>query len=132
MFQRIDHVVVAVKNLEESTALYRDTYGLKVTEPEELPAMGLRRTKIDVGNAYIELAEPLSDQGPIAKFLENTGEGLYLIAVLVADLRKTVDQLQERGARVLGAEHAGAPDSTGKVFLHPSSAHGALIMLMQE
>ncbi|MEE9285652.1 MAG: VOC family protein [Dehalococcoidia bacterium] len=130
MFKRIDHVVIAVKDLEETASLYTKTYGLKQTEPEEIPALGIRRVNIDVGNAYIELAQPTDPNGPIAKFLADRGEGLYLIAVTVDDLPGAVKQLQERGARLIGAENASKP-AGGQVFIHPKSAHGALIMLSQ-
>jgi methylmalonyl-CoA/ethylmalonyl-CoA epimerase len=129
MFKRIDHVVIAVKDLNETAALYRDRYGLKATEPEDIPAMGIRRVNIDVGNAYIELAQPVDPQGPVAKFLEERGEGLYLIAMQVDDLPGTVKRLQDKGARLIGAEGASKPGA--RVFIHPKSAHGALIMLSQ-
>ena len=129
MFKRIDHVVIAVKHLDETATVYTEAYGLTSTAPEEVPEMGIRRVNIDVGNAYIELAQPTDPNGPIARFLEDRGEGLYLIAVQVDDLPDAVKKLQERGARLIGAEDATKPG--GRVFIHPKSARGALIMLSQ-
>ena len=129
MFKRIDHVVIAVKDLDETSTVYTEVYGLSGTAPEDIPEMGIRRVNIDVGNAYIELAQPTDPNGPVAKFLDDRGEGLYLIAVEVDDLPETVKTLQERGARLIGAENAETPG--GRVFIHPKSARGALIMLSQ-
>ena len=131
MFKRVDHVVIAVKNLEETAALYTETYGMPASPAEEVPAIGIRRINIDVGNSYIELAEPTDPTGPMAKFLNERGEGLYLIAIEVESLKEAVAQLQERGARVIGADLVGTPQARGNVFIHPKTAHGALIMLTE-
>ena len=110
-------------------ALYVEKYGLAATEPEDVPAVGMRIVNIDVGNAYLQLAQPTDATGPLAKFLANHGEGLYLISVEVDDLLDTVRKLKERGARLIGAENASEPGAMGPVFVHPRTAHGALIML---
>lgn len=128
MFKRIDHVVIAVKDLNETVPLYRDTYGLPVTEARDHPKLGIRAARVLVKNAYIELAQPLDPNGPVGKFLAERGEGLYMIAVQVDDLPGTTKRLLERGARLIGAEQAAQPGA--RVFIHPQSAHGALIMLM--
>ncbi len=124
MFKRIDHLVVAVEDVEEAAALYTDVYGLEASEVQDLSHLGLKAINIELGNAYIELAQPTNPDGPVAKFLADKGEGLYLIAVQVDDLPGTVEKLKEQGARILG----GPP---GQTFIHPKSTHGALIMLME-
>ena len=124
MFKRIDHLVVAVEDVEEAAALYTDVYGLEVSEVQDLSHLGLKAINIELGNAYIELAQPTNPDGPVGKFLADKGEGLYLIAVQVDDLPGTVEKLKEQGARILG----GPP---GQTFIHPKSTHGALIMLME-
>ncbi len=125
MFKRVDHVVIAVADLEASVALYRDKFGLNASETVEPPGMGLKRVNVDVGNAYIELAQPTDEDGPLGKFLKNRGEGLYLLAVEVDDLKGTVKALRDKGARIIGDENSG-----GQVFVHPSSTHGMLIQLI--
>ncbi|MBI3743810.1 MAG: VOC family protein [Chloroflexi bacterium] len=129
MFKRIDHVVIAVKDLEDSAALYMQKYGLKATAPEDVPDLGIRIRKVDVGNSYIELAQPTNPDGPVGKFVANTGEGLYLIAIQVDSLAATVKNLQDKGARLIGAENASKKGA--RVFVHPKSTHGALLMLME-
>lgn len=124
MFKRIDHIVIAVHDVEEAALLYTDTYNLAASEVLELSHLGLKAIKIDVGNAYIELAQPSKPDSPMAKFLAEKGEGLYLIAVQVDDLAATVKQLQDNGAKILG----GPP---GPTYIHPRSTHGALITLME-
>ena len=124
MFKRIDHLVVAVEDVEEAAALYTDVYGLAASEVQDLSHLGLKAINIELGNAYIELAQPTNPDGPVGKFLADKGEGLYLIAVQVDDLPGTVEKLKEQGARILG----GPP---GQTFIHPKSTHGALIMLME-
>jgi len=126
MFKRIDHVVIAVTDLEASADLYANAFSLKGTPPKEVPAIGIRNVLFDVGNAFIELAQPLNDTGPIARFLKERGEGLYLIAIQVDDLKASARRLREKGARILGDENAG-----GQVFIHPKSTHGVLIQLLQ-
>ncbi len=128
MFKRIDHVVIAVKDLNETIPLYRDKYGLEVTPVKDVPELGIRSVRVTMPNAFIELAQPIDPNGPVAKFLEERGEGLYLIAMQVDDLPGTVKRLQDKGARLIGAEGASKPGA--RVFIHPKSAHGALIMLM--
>ena len=129
MFKRIDHVVIAVRDLEETAALYAEKFDLRGTPLEEMPELGLRRVKFDVGNAYIELAQPTDETGPLARFLEEQGEGLYLIAIEVDDLEATVGVLRERGASLMGEEGIGEAGGRRTVFIHPKTARGALIML---
>lgn len=130
MFKRIDHVVIAVDNLEETAALYAEKFGLQATPAEEVPALGLRQVKLEVGNAYVELAQPTDATGPLARFLKERGEGLYLIAVEVHDLGATVRALREKGARLIGDENLEDP-GPHRVFIHPKTARGALIMLQE-
>ncbi|MCL0101521.1 VOC family protein [Dehalococcoidia bacterium] len=125
MFKRVDHVVIAVSDLAESMALYEEKFGLKAGDVVESPELGLRRVNMDVGNAYIELAQPTDETGPVGKFLENRGEGLYLLAVEVDDLIVTAQALRDKGARIIGDENSG-----GQVFVHPATTHGMLLQLI--
>ena len=124
MFKRIDHIVVAVKDVQEAASLYTDTYGLEASELHDLSHLGLKAINIELGNAYIELAQPTNPEGPVAKFLAEKGEGIYLIAIQVEDLPGTIEKLKANGARILG----GPP---GQTFVHPKSTHGALMMLIE-
>ena len=131
MFTRVRYVVIAVNNLEESLSLYTDTYGLPAAPIEEKPEGGRRTVEIDVGNAHIELAQPTDPEGPLGRFIADRGEGLYMIALGVPDRQKAADELRERGARVIGDIDASGKVGLGMLFVHPKSARGVLINLVE-
>ncbi len=131
MFNRIRHLVIAVKDLEDSLSLYTDTYGLEAEPVQEKPEGGRRTVEIDVGNAHIELAQPTDPESPLAKFIEERGEGLYMIAVGVTDRQKAASELRERGARVIGDIDASGKVGEGMLFVHPKSTRGVLINLVE-
>jgi methylmalonyl-CoA epimerase len=130
-YKRINHVFIAVNSIEETAKLYTDVYGMESSVIISSLRRGVRTQKILTGNAYIELAQPLDPNGPVAAFIKERGEGLYLICVQVASLPEAVKALQAKGAKVIGAEQAASHDSRGGIFIHPKSAHGALIQLME-
>ena len=133
MIGRLNHVAIAVKDLERSTALYRDTLGARVSPPLPQPEHGVTVVFIELPNTKIELLEPLGDNSPIAKFLEkNSDGGMHHVCYEVEDIRAARDQLKEKGARVLGD---GEPKigAHGKpvLFLHPKDFCGTLVELEQ-
>ncbi len=129
MLKRIDHVVIAVKDLKAATAIYEKQFGLKATEPKDVPALGIRNVKLQLGNAFIELAEPTDPNGPVGKFVNEKGDGLYLISIEVDSLKSSMESLKSKGARLIGEDNAA---KSGIVFVHPKSTHGALIQLMEK
>ena len=131
MIGRLNHVAIAVKDLEASTALYRDTLGARVSQPQPEPEHGVTVVFIDTGNSKIELLEALGENSPIAGFIEkNQAGGLHHLCFEVGDIAQAVEQLQATGARVLGDGRAriGAHGNP-VIFLHPKDFHGALIEL---
>ncbi|MBM4406033.1 MAG: hypothetical protein FJ039_07620 [Chloroflexi bacterium] len=130
-YKRIDHVIIAVNSVEETAKLYTDVYGMSAGVIISSLRRGVRTQKIFTGNAYIELAQPLHPNSPMATFIKERGEGLYLVCVQVTNMIEAVKALQAKGARVVGAEQAASHDSRGGIFIHPKSAHGALIQLME-
>ena len=133
MIGRLNHVAIAVKDLERSTALYRDTLGARVSRPLPQPEHGVTVVFIELPNTKIELLEPLGDNSPIAKFLEkNSDGGMHHVCYEVDDIRAARDRLKEKGARVLGD---GEPKigAHGKpvLFLHPKDFGGTLVELEQ-
>jgi methylmalonyl-CoA/ethylmalonyl-CoA epimerase len=133
MLGRLNHVAIAVPDLEAGAALYRDTLGAKVTEPQALPEHGVTVVFIDTGNTKIELLEPLGEKSPIAAFLEkNPSGGMHHICYEVDDIIAARDRLKASGARVLGD---GEPKigAHGKpvLFLHPKDFLGTLVELEQ-
>ncbi len=134
MLGRLNHVAIAVPNLAAASAIYRNTLGAKLTEPQMLPEHGVTVVFIDVGNTKIELLEPLGVDLPIAAFLaKNPSGGMHHVCYEVPDIVAARDRLKEQGARILGD---GEPKigAHGKpvLFLHPKDFNGTLIELEQE
>jgi methylmalonyl-CoA/ethylmalonyl-CoA epimerase len=133
MIGRLNHVAIAVTDLERSTALYRDTLGARVSSPLPQPEHGVTVVFVELPNTKIELLEPLGDNSPIAKFLEkNSDGGMHHVCYEVDDIRAARDKLKASGARVLGD---GEPKigAHGKpvLFLHPKDFGGTLVELEQ-
>lgn len=130
MFKGVDHVVIAVKDLDGAIGRYESIYGTEVSERSEAPAAGMAMAFFRFGDSYIELVSATGDQGPIAKRLAEQGEGVHLVAMKVDDLDATLIQLREKGIRLVGDPGAGNPVK-GQVFIHPSVTGGVLTQLVQ-
>ena len=133
MIGRLNHVAIAVKDLDRSTALYRDTLGAQVSAPLPQREHGVTVVFVELPNTKIELLEPLGDNSPIAKFVEkNSDGGMHHVCYEVEDIRAARDRLKASGARVLGD---GEPKigAHGKpvLFLHPKDFGGTLVELEQ-
>lgn len=133
MIGRLNHVAIAVPDLASAVAIYRDTLGATVSEPQRLPEHGVTVIFIDTGNTKVELLEPLGADSPIAAFLlKNPSGGMHHICYEVDDILIARDQLKDAGARVLGD---GEPKigAHGKpvLFLHPKDFAGTLVELEQ-
>ena len=130
MFKGVDHIVVAVKDLDASIGRYETIYGAEVSDRNEAPQAGMKMAFFRFGDSYVELVSNLGNDGPIAKRLEDRGEGVHLIAMKVDDLEKTVAELREKGVRLVGDPGPGNP-IRGQVFVHPSFTGGVLTQLVQ-
>ena len=133
MIGKLNHVAIAVPNLEKASALYRDSLGGKVSEPKPQPAHGVTVVFVELPNSKVELLEPLGETSPIAKFLEkNPDGGMHHMCFEVEDILAARDHLKASGARVLGD---GTPKigAHGKpvLFLHPKDFQGTLIEIEQ-
>jgi methylmalonyl-CoA/ethylmalonyl-CoA epimerase len=129
MIGRLNHVAIAVRDLDAASRLYRETLGAQVSEPVPQPEHGVTTVFITLPNTKIELISPLGDNSPIAKFLERSPDGgIHHVCYEVADIKAARDALQRKGARVLGD---GEPKigAHGKpvLFLHPKDFCGTLI-----
>ena len=126
MHNRIDHIVVRVRDLEQAIGDYQDKFGLEVrTGPEEMPDLGMKRATFSVGDAgnFIELAEPLGEDSAIGRSLEKQGEGLHLVALAVEDVDAAAAQMKESGANLI--------ETGGMTFVHPRDGHGVLYQLVE-
>ena len=133
MIGRLNHVAVAVPDLERAAAVYRDTLGAEVSEPVALPGHGVTTVFVELPNTKIELLEPLGEDSPIARFLaRNPDGGPHHVCYEVDDVRAARDRLVAAGARVLGS---GEPSigAHGKpvLFLHPKDFCGTLVEIEQ-
>jgi len=132
MFSRIRAVHIAVNSVQEASSEYQSSFGLEVSRSGEVPALGIRNAIIPVGDAILELIEPLDpQQGPVARFLRDRGEGVYMMALEVEDLDSAVRMLQERGVRLIDADPE-ARARGGPVFIHPRSTRGVLIEMVEK
>lgn len=133
MIGNLNHVAIAVPDLEAASARYRDVLGAKVSEPLDQPAHGVTVVFVELPNAKIELLYPLGEDSPIGNFLErNPAGGVHHLCYEVEDILAARDQLQAEGARVLGdgEPKIGAHDKP-VLFLHPKDFCGTLIELEQ-
>jgi methylmalonyl-CoA/ethylmalonyl-CoA epimerase len=130
MFKGLDHMVVAVKDLDASVKRYETIYGTEVSDRSEAPAAGMKMAFFRFGESYVELVSNLGDEGPIAKRLADRGEGVHLVAMKVDDLDATLTELRQKGVRLVGDPGAGNP-VRGQVFVHPSETGGVLTQLVQ-
>ncbi len=130
---RLNHVAIAVPDLEKATAIYRDTLGGAVTEPQALPEHGVTVVFVDLGNTKVELLEPLGEGSPIGAFLEkNPSGGMHHVCYEVDDIIVARDRLKAGGARVLGdGEPKTGAHGKPVLFLHPKDFCGTLVELEQ-
>ena len=121
----LDHIGIAVDDLEKALGFYRDGLGLSVEAEESVPSQAVRAHFVEIGNAKLELLEATSTESPIARSIERRGVGLHHITFRVDDLNKALDYLRDDVPRD-GAEGALV------AFIHPRSTHGVLVELKQE
>jgi len=131
MLGRVNHIAIAVPDLAQATAVYRDVLGARVSQSQALPEHGVTVVFVELDNSKVELLEPLGEESPIRSFLEkNPAGGMHHICYEVADIVAARDRLQQAGLRVLGD---GNPKTGahGKpvLFLHPKDMNGTLVEL---
>lgn len=127
----IDHLGIAVKNLESAKKFY-ESIGMQVMPNEVIEAEGVKLAMVTAGESRIELLEPLNEKSPIAKFLDKRGEGLHHVALHVQNLQETVDRMKANGTQFISDEIKIGAGGHLYVFVHPKSAGGVLMELVQE
>jgi methylmalonyl-CoA epimerase len=127
----IDHVGIAVSNLDEALAFYRDALGLGVGAPEEVASQRVRAHFIPAGGAALELLEATADDSPIAKYVAKRGPGLHHITLRVADIDATLAKLKAKGVRLIDELPREGAHGSLVAFIHPASAHGVLVELKE-
>jgi methylmalonyl-CoA epimerase len=130
--QRIDHVGYAVEDIDEAIAYHRRLYGASVSHREEIPRDGVREALLAVGESYIQLLEPTRDDSPVARFLARRGPGVHHVGYGVADVAGTLADLRDMGVRVVDNTPRHGSRSCLVAFLHPKSAMGVLVELVED
>jgi methylmalonyl-CoA/ethylmalonyl-CoA epimerase len=126
---RLHHVGIVVNDLEKAVESYGLALGLLPAQRRDFPALGVRSAFYPLGEAFLEVMTPLSSEGPVARFLEERGEGMYLMALQVDDLEGALAELKAKGVSV--SEPTGASISGRMAFVSPRSANGVLIELVE-
>lgn len=128
----IDHVAIAVRDLEAAIAYYRETYGVDVDHREVVESDGVEEALLKVADSYVQLLTPVDADSPVAKYLEKRGEGLHHVAYRVDSCADALARVKAEGHRVI--DEAPRPGSRGTTvaFIHPKTAFGTLIELVEE
>lgn len=132
LLTEIDHVAIAVHDLEAAIAYYSDVYGATVDHREVVESDGVEEALLKVADSYIQLLTPTRPDSPVAKYLEKKGEGLHHIGYRVADCAVALESVKAAGGRVI--DEAPRPGSRGTTvaFIHPKTTFGTLVELVQE
>lgn len=128
---QIEHIGIAVKNLEESISLYEKVFGLKCYNIEEIKDQKVRTAFFKIGQTKIELLESTEPNGPIGKFIEKKGEGIHHIAFATNDLQKSLNDLKEKGIKLIDERPRAGAEGFNIAFLNPKSTNGVLIELCE-
>lgn len=129
---KIEHIGIAVKDMEAANKVYEQLLGVKHYKTETVESEGVSTSFFRCGESKIELLEATHENSPIAKFIAKRGEGMHHIAFAVDDIRSEMQRLKGEGFIVLNEEPKRGADNKWVVFLHPKSSHGVLIELCQE
>jgi methylmalonyl-CoA epimerase len=128
----IDHVAIAVNDLDAAIRWYEEMFGATVAHREVVERDGVEEALLKVADSYIQLLTPVSADSPVAKYLERNGEGIHHVGYRVDDCAAALAMLQDHGARVIDSVPRPGSRGTTVAFVHPKAAFGTLIELVQE
>jgi methylmalonyl-CoA epimerase len=131
MFARVDHIGVAVEDLDAAIALHEEAYGMAVAHREVVEEQGVEAVLLDVGENHVELLRPLDGESPVGRFLSKRGPGLHHVAYQVTDVQATLDTLRDRGLRLIDEAPRTGIRGSRVAFLHPDSSGGVLTEIVQ-
>jgi methylmalonyl-CoA/ethylmalonyl-CoA epimerase len=131
MFARIDHVGVAVEDLDAAIALYEQTYGMTLVHRETIEAQGVEAVLLDVGSNHVELLRPLGPDTPVGKYLAKRGPGLHHVAYQTPDIVQALADLRAAGVRLIDETPRVGIRNSSVAFLHPSTSGGVLTEIVQ-
>ncbi len=131
MLEVIDHVGVAVEDIEAALALYRDTLGMPLVHREKVAEQGVDAALLDVGTGHVELLQPLGPDTAVGKFISRRGAGLHHVAYRVPDVQQTLETLATAGLRLIDERPRTGIRGSQVAFLHPASTGGVLTEIVQ-
>ena len=131
MFERIDHVGVAVEDLDRALELYRDRYGLAEQHRETVEQFGVEAALLGVGDGHVELLEPTSADSAVGRFLEKNGPGMHHVAYQTTDIDATLERVREVGIRLIDTKPRIGIRGSRVAFLHPHDTGGVLTELVE-
>jgi len=132
MLTELDHVGIAVNDLDAAVAWYEQMFGATVVHRERIESDGVDEALIKVADSYIQLLRPYTDESPLAKYMERNGEGIHHIGYRVDDCGKVLEHVKAEGARVVDEHPRTGSRGTTVAFLHPKTAFGTLVELVEE
>jgi methylmalonyl-CoA/ethylmalonyl-CoA epimerase len=127
----IEHIAIAVRNLDETILYYEKVLGMKCYKIEEVKDQKVRTAFFKIGDSKIELLETTESDGPVGKFIEKRGEGIHHIAFAVEDIRAAAAELEEKGIKLIDRIPKKGAEDLDIIFLHPKSAYGVLTELCE-
>jgi len=131
VFGRIDHIGVAVEDLDAGIALYERSFEMELAHRETVESQGVEAVLLDVGDGHVELLAPLGPDTPVGKYLERKGPGLHHVAYAVDDVDGELDRLAEAGVELIDAEARTGIRGSRVAFLHPRSTGGVLTEIVE-
>lgn len=131
MFGEIDHIGIAVEDLDESVALYRDRLGMREQHRETVDEQGVHAVLLEIGGAHVELISPIGPEGSVARFLERNGSGMHHVAYRTEDIEATIERLVASGVRMIDEEPRIGIRGSLVAFAHPKSTGGVLTEIVQ-
>ena len=132
LLTEVDHIAIAVRDIEAAAAWYKEVFGAEVTHREVVESDGVEEALIKVAESYIQLLTPTKSDSPVGKFLESRGEGLHHVAYRVDDCAQALEAVKSAGYRVVDEAPRPGSRNTTVAFLHPKSGFGTLIELVEE
>ena len=131
MFGEIDHIGVAVENLDESIALYRDRLGMREQHRETVEEFGVEAALLEIGGSHVELLTPTQPDSGVAKFLERKGPGMHHVAYRTDDIQAVLERMRATGMRLIDDEPRTGIQDSRVAFVHPKSTGGVLTEIVQ-
>jgi methylmalonyl-CoA epimerase len=131
MLGALDHVGIAVEDIEAAISLYRDSLGLPLDHREQVPAQGVDAALLDIGESHVELLEPLAPETAVGRFLARRGPGLHHVAYRVADIERTLGDLKTSGMQLIDERARTGIRGSRVAFIHPGSTGGVLTEIVE-